>query len=542
MSLNRRYVLGLTVSGLFASCVPAERDTRVEDVRFNILKITVEDISPMLGFNGDPVARTPVLDALAKESVVFTNVFSVSGVCAPSRAALITGMYPSSIGANNMRTNRRNLPGGIPPYEAVPPPEVRCYTEFLRAEGFYTTNNEKTDYQFDPPITAWDENSRAAHWRNRPEGMPFFSIFNIMTSHESQVWDRANDPMVVRPEDVHIPPYYPDNPVVRRDIARVYSNNTIMDREVGEIIRQLKEDGLYDQTIIIFYSDHGGPLPRQKREIYDSGLHVPFLIRFPGGEHGGMVVDDLISFVDIPPTILSLAGIPVPDYMHGRAFWGESKAAPREYVFAARDRMDSEYDVRRAVRDRQYKYIRNYRPDISAYQDIDFRYNIPMMQELLRLRDAGLLNSDQMFWFRTLKAPEELYDLELDPHELNDLAGDPAYAEVLERMRSVHEQWMADINDKGLMGEKELVWSMWPEGIQPETSSPYLVPAGKKMGLRSDTEGASIAYMVNKNTPEPHKRWLLYHEPIAVQTGDTITAVAIRIGYKPSHEAQFAFD
>lgn len=535
-------LLGIAIGGIVASCAPAGQDASVIDDRYNILLVTVEDISPMLGCYGDPVAKTPVLDQLARDGVIFTNVFATVGVCAPARAALITGMYASSIGANHMRTNRRSLPNGIPPYEAVPPPEVKCYTEFLRAAGYYCTNNEKTDYQFRPPITAWDENGRNAHWRNRPEGMPFFSIFNIMTSHESQVWDRANDPVVIHPDDVVVPPYYPDNPVVRRDIARVYSNNTIMDREVGEIITQLKEDGLYDNTIIVFYSDHGGPLPRQKREIYDSGLHVPFIIRFPDNAHAGSVVDELISFVDIPPTMLSLAGIEPPAYMQGQAFWGDYREEPRDYIFAARDRKDSEYDIRRAVRDQQYKYIRNYRPEVSCYQDIEFRLNIPMMQEMLRLRAAGELNENQLYWFRQTKQPEELYDLEQDPHELNDLARDPAYADVLSRMRVVHEQWMEEIDDKGLMTEKELVWSMWPDGIQPETALPYLVPAGKKTGLRSDTEGASIAYMVNKNTPEPHKRWLLYHEPIAVAPGDTITAVAIRIGYKQSDEESIVVD
>jgi len=508
--------------------------------RPNILLITVEDISPMLGCYGDPVAKTPVLDQLARDGVMFTNVYAPMGVCAPARAALITGMYPSSIGANNMRTNRKTLPDGIPPYEATPLAEVKCYTEFLRTVGYYTTNNSKTDYQFKPPITAWDDNSNKAHWRNRPDGMPFFSIFNIMTTHESQVWDRANDPVVIRAEDVILPPYYPDNDIVRRDVARVYSNITIMDREVGEIIQQLKEDGLYDKTIIVFYSDHGGPLPRQKREIYDSGLHVPFIIRFPNNEMAGSVVDDLISFVDIPPTMLSLAGIESPAYMHGQSFWGKYKAeTPREYIFAARDRVDGEYDIRRSVRDHNFRFVKNFRPEIGAYQDVEFRYNIPMMIEMLRLRDSGQLNEDQMYWFRTSKQPEEFYDLENDPHELNNVIDDPQYAQDVARLRSAMEHWMVKIDDKGLMTEKELVWSMWPGGIQPETASLKVENSNGKLTISSATEGASIAYMINKNTDEPHKRWLLYHEPVTVNQGDTLSTVAIRIGYKQSTEVSF---
>jgi N-sulfoglucosamine sulfohydrolase len=533
---NTRNITGILALG---SILGACQVTEKEPERPNILLITVEDIGPMLGCYGDPVAKTPVLDQLAKDGVMFTNVFATMGVCAPARASLITGMYPSSIGANNMRTSARYLPDGIPPHEAVPPAEVKCYTEFLRVAGYYTTNNEKTDYQFAPPITAWDENSRSAHWRNRPDGMPFFSIFNIMTSHESQIWDRANDPVVIRPEDVILPPYFPDTYIVRRDVARAHSNNTIMDREVGEIIQQLKDDGLYDKTIIVFYSDHGGPLPRQKREIYDSGIHVPFIIRFPNNQFAGTVVNDLISFVDIPPTMLSLAGIKPPDYMQGQAFLGNYKAEPRQYIYAARDRVDSEYDIRRGVRDHKYKYIRNYRPEVGAYQDVAFRYNIPMMMEMLRMRDAGLLNEDQVYYFRTTKEPEELYDLAKDPYELNNIASDPNYTSVLARMRNVHEQWMIDIDDKGLMPEKELVWMMWPGGIQPETASPVMEQVPEGVTLSSETDGASIAYMINKNTPEPHKRWLLYHQPIAVSAGDTLSVVAIRIGYKQSEEVSF---
>ncbi len=519
-------------------------DTEQQPIdRPNILLITVEDISPMLGCYGDPVAKTPVLDQLAKDGVMFTNVYAPMGVCAPARAALITGMYPTSIGANNMRTNRNTLPDGIPPYEATPPSEVKCYTEYLRASGYYTTNNSKTDYQFKSPITAWDENSNKAHWRNRPEGMPFFSIFNIMTSHESQIWDRANDPVVIRPEDVILPPYYPDNEIVRRDLARVHSNNTIMDREVGEIIQQLKDDGLYDKTIIVFYSDHGGPLPRQKREIYDSGLHVPFIIRFPGNKLAGTVTDELVSFVDIPPTMLSLAGIEPPDYMQGQSFWGEYKTRnPREYIFAARDRVDGEYDIRRSVRDHNYRLVRNFRPEVGAYQDVEFRYNIAMMLEMLRLRDAGQLNEDQMYWFRTSKQPEEFYDLANDPHELNNVIDDPRFADDVVRLRVALGNWMTEIDDKGLMTEKELVWSMWPGGIQPETTLPQIKESNKKLTLTSVTVGASIAYMINKNTHEPHKRWLLYYEPVAVNPGDTISAVAIRIGYKQSQEVNFVMN
>ncbi len=498
----------------------------------NILCITCEDISPFLGCFGDRIAKTPNLDQLASEGIKFTNLFSCSGVCAPSRFALITGMYPSACGANNMRTSSY-LPDGIPPYEAVPPPQVKCVSEYLRANGYYCTNNQKTDYQFKVPITAWDECSNRAHWKNRPEGMPFFSIFNLMTTHESQVWDRANDPVTILPEDVQVPPYFPDTPIMRRDIARVYNNITIMDREVGELIDEVKKADLLEETIIIFYSDNGGPLPRGKRELCDTGLNVPMIIRFPGKKYAGTEVDELISFVDIPPTIMSLAGIEPPEYMHGHAFLGKYKSEPRTYIFAARDRMDSEYDVRRAVRDKRFKYIRNYRPEIGCYQDIKFRKNLESMKELLRLRDEGKLNKKQMYWFRKTKSPEELYDLSNDPYELNNVADDPAYREELIRLRKVHEKWLEEIGDDPLRSEKKLVWSMWQGGVQPVTDAPKIFRYGDSIKITCATKEASIAYQINgKGYSKDH--WFLYTKPFKTEAGNEITATAIRIGYKQS--------
>ncbi len=504
----------------------------------NILIFSCEDISSYLHCFGDSIARTPNLDQFAAEGIRYTHFFSTLGVCAPSRFALITGMYPSACGGNNMRTNRKNLPEGIPPYEAVPPAEVKCVSELLRANGYYCTNNVKTDYQFKPPVTAWDEHSRSAHWKHRPEGMPFFAIFNTMTTHESQVWDRANDPVTIKPEDVTVPPFYPDTPEIREDIARVYSNTTVMDREFGEMLQEVKKAGLLEETIVIFYSDHGGPLPRGKREIYDSGLRSPMIIRFPNQLLAGAVVDDLVSFVDIPPTLLSLAGIKPPEYMHGRAFLGTYQAKPRDYIFAARDRIDGQYDVRRGVRDHYFKYIRNYNPDIGCYQDVKFRKNLDSMQELLRFKEEDRLNQDQSYWFRETKAPEELYKLDEDPYELHNLAEDPRYEDDLIRLRKVHEAWLKDVGDNPHQTEKELVWSMWPDGMQPVTKNPEIVSKGKMIKITCPTHGASIAYQINgKGLKNGH--WFLYTQAFEVRPGDRITAVAHRIGYKSSKKISY---
>jgi len=505
--------------------------------RHNVLCVTCEDISPLLGSYGDPVALTPVLDRMAREGVRFTRMFSSSGVCAPSRAALITGMYATAIGANNMRTSTKDLADHAP-YEAVPPPAVRPFPEYLRAAGYYTTNNAKTDYQFTPPLTAWDESGRDAHWKNRPEGMPFFAVFNLETTHESQVWDRANDPVAVPPERVILPPYYPDTPAVRRDAARVYSNVAVMDRQVGELLAELDEAGLADETIVIFYSDNGGPLPRGKRELLDSGLRVPFLMRFPDGSHAGRVVDDLVAFVDVPATILSLAGVPVPEHMQGRPFWGEQKAPPRDFVFAARDRMDERVDHVRAARDRRFKYVRNYRTDLPRYQDIDYRRQMAAMQDILRLRDEGKLDPVQSLWFQPTKPEEELYDTETDPHEVRDLGADPAYRPQRDRLRAALDGWLRETGDRPGRPERELLEELWPGGVQPKTAAPAIGWREGRVAIECPTVGAAVAYQVDGRGFRPG-HWLLYREPFEARGGAVITASAHRVGYAPSPQVRF---
>ena len=317
----------VALSILFQGC-NSGKDSAKNLQKPNVLCIVCEDISPYLGCYGDPVAKTPNLDRFATEAIRFTRMFTPVGVSAPSRAALITGMYPTSIGANHMRNYSPDpdyswLPEGISNYEVVLPDGAKCYTEYLRAAGYYCTNNDKTDYQFAPPLTAWDECSSNAHWKNRPEGKPFFAIFNLFVTHESQIWTRTNEPLVVDPDAVKLPPYFPDDPVIRHDMAVLYSNIHEMDRQAQKLIDEVKEAGLLDNTIIIFYSDNGGPLPRGKRALYESGTLVPFMIRFPDGYRKGEAENRLCSFVDIPATILSILGIKQPDFMQGEAFLGK---------------------------------------------------------------------------------------------------------------------------------------------------------------------------------------------------------------------------
>jgi len=522
---------------------------------YNILWITVEDMSPRLPSYGDSVAKTPHLDQLAAEGLRFSRAFSISGVCAPSRAALITGMYPTTIGAQHMRTMTRTSALAditdpellaIPTYEAVPPPEVKCFTEYLRAEGYYCTNNSKEDYQFTRPITAWDESSNKAHWRNRPQGKPFFSVFNIGVTHESQVWERADEPMRIDTTLITVPPYYPNTPTVKRDLARHYTNIQLMDSLVGNILDELATDGLTDSTIIFFYSDHGDGLPRAKRWVYDSGLQVPLIVRWPDGSYAGETYEELVSFVDFAPTMLSLTGIDIPEYMQGQAFLGEQQAdTPRSYIFAARDRMDPAIDCRRAVRDKRYKYIRNYMPDRPYVQFLPYRDRMSMMQELLKLDEAGKLVGAQATWFQDTKPLEELYDTETDPYEIHNLAEDPAYEEKLLELRSAHLEWKMRTNDWGLIPETELKKQLWPpDGEQPITQPVVFHYEDSTFSdqvtveLQSPTEGASIAYTFESDSTN----WQLYHEPLLLDESKTLYAQAIRIGYKHSPMRRVHFD
>jgi N-sulfoglucosamine sulfohydrolase len=528
------------VTTVTAQVCPTDRDLKLS-FRPNILVISCEDISPYLACYGDSTVRTPSIDRLAREGVVFNNCFDVSGVSAPSRFSLITGMYGSSCGAGNMRTSQKDLPDGIPPYEAVPPPEVKCISEYMRMAGYYCTNNEKTDYQFTEPKSAWDECNSSAHWRNRPPGMRFFSIFNSMTTHESMIWTFGNDPLAVDPSSVPLPPYYPDDPVIRRDVARMYTNIAVMDREAGELLEQLEKAGLIDSTIIIFYSDNGGPLPRQKREIYDQGTHVPLIIRFPDKKYAGTRISDLVSFVDIPATILSLAGVTLPVYMQGQPFWGKQTAEPRNYVFAARDRMDERYDFVRSVRDSQFRYIRNFRPDLPMMQNISFRNSaMPLMKRLLQLHEQGRLDSIQELWFRKTKPAEELYDLKNDPFEIHNLAQQSGYWAVKEQLSAEIDRWMREIPDNGFITEKEMVWSMWPGGVQPVTATPRVTVKDHGIEISCITEGASVIYQVNhEGYTENH--WYLYKGSFKIAAGDTLSVVAHRIGFKESTIAEFVY-
>jgi len=546
----KRLLLILTLLALTFGCYEKDTSSGITstyqdlqelklDSQPNILWIVCEDQMPSLGCFGDSIAKTPHLDKLAGEGVRFTNVFSTAGVCAPSRSTLITGMYQNGIGTQHMRTlgNSKYLP--VPSYSAVIPEEVKCYSELLRIGGYYCTNNSKEDYQFKAPVTAWDESSGKAHWKNREEDQPFFAIFNIGICHESGMWLNKNHPLIVDPADVIVPPYYPDNDIVRKEIARNYSNLYEMDSIAGKLLNDLEKAGLLENTIVFFYSDHGGPLPRQKREIYDTGLKVPMIIRFPNQQMAGKSVDELISFVDFAPTLLSLTNLPIPDYMQGQAFLGANQAEPRKYIYAARDRLDNEYDMVRGVRDERYKYFKNFQPEKPYIMNITYRLQMDLMNELIRANEAGELNDEQRLWFADSKPVEELYDLKNDPYELVNLIDDPSLKNKAAELRNELQVWMDNIDDKGLIPEEEMLSEMWDgKDHPPITESPFLEMINDQMVITCKTAGASIGYKII-NGDEVPKSWEVYFEPLNLNTGEKILFQAQRIGYEPSQVQEF---
>ncbi|NNE76843.1 MAG: sulfatase, partial [Pricia sp.] len=405
----------------------------------NIIWLVAEDQSPeFFPMYGDSTIPLPNLESLARDGIVFDNAVSPVPVCAPARSALITGMYPTTLGTHNMRTYapwrevNEPLLDDLPSYSPVVPNGVRMFTEYLRQKGYYTANGPKEDYNFEKTDAAWHESSEERHWRKREEGQPFFTVFNFSVCHESQIWSRGKDSLLVDPAAVPVPPYFPDNDVIRHDLAVNYSNLKRLDNQIGEVISDLKEDGLYDNSIIFFYGDHGGPFPRHKRALYDTGVKVPLTIKFPKNDKAGTRDERLISFIDYAPTVLSLAGIEPPKVTQGVAQFGEFEVAKKpQYTFHTSDRFDELYDRLRAVRSKRYKYIKSFNTNISHAMPVSYREQMPMMQELRTLHKAGKLNEKQALWLNPTKPEEELYDLQEDPYELENLASKPELQDTL---------------------------------------------------------------------------------------------------------------
>ncbi len=534
----------LLVGGLIAAAVGLAQPAGPP----NILLLVAEDLSPRIGAWGDEIASTPNIDALARQSVRYTQAFTAAGVCAPSRAALIMGQHQISFGAQHMRTST----GPLGEYYAQPDPELKAFPELLRRAGYFTFTDSKLDYQFSGvgagsgPFTIWDQEGLQAHWRQRAPGQPFFGLINFLETHESGVMRMDVEPQnpilartqqmrqgyglvaesVTDPELIAVPPYYPDIPEVRADMARHYDNIHSMDARVGRILAELEADGLSDTTIVIWTTDHGDGLPRAKRELLDTGIHVPMLVHVPeayrrSGWSQGSDDDRLVSFVDMAPTLLEWADVELPAGLHGVNFLTGS----REYVYASRDRIDEIRDRQRAARDPRYKYIRSWAPEIAGGHTLAYRDNLEMVQAMRELWQAGELNTDQARWFEGVGA-EQLYDLQADPHELNNLINDDALTPVAQRMRIAPDDWLARVGDTGEVPEAEMRDGFLDEGSVPVTLAPRVTQKNGLLTVAAD-DNASIGYRVAEGD------WQLYVEPVEHEN-QRVEFKAVRYGWRES--------
>jgi len=418
----------------------------------NILWLTSEDHGPEMGCYGDVNARTPNVDALAAKGMLFKRAWSVHPVCAPARTAIATGLYGESSGGIHMRS-------------MVPLPEgAKLYPEYLRAAGYYCTNNDKEDYNVPKTAQTWDDSSKQAHWRRRPNpSQPFFAIFNSIKSHESQLRARPHR-QIADPATMRVPAYHPDLPEVRQDWAQYYDKVSEADADAGKRLRELEEAGLADDTIVFYYGDHGSGMPRSKRWPSNSGLHVPLVVFFPEKwrhlapkeyQPGGKS-ERLVSFVDLAPTVLSLAGVRPRALMQGHAFAGPFQSDPQPFLYGARGRMDECQDNVRSVTDGRYVYLRNFFPHVSQGQHVDFQFETPTTRLWKERFDAGKTDDAQSIFWRTPKAPEELYDLGTDRDEVKNLAGSPDHRAALEKLRKALRTHLESVRDIVFLPEGEM--------------------------------------------------------------------------------------
>ncbi|MCX6629888.1 MAG: sulfatase-like hydrolase/transferase [Candidatus Solibacter sp.] len=438
---GRGFTTGLAASLTAHAAQPA---------RPNVLWTTCEDTGPQLRCCGDEYSVTPNLDRLAARGTIYRNAWSNAPVCAPARTTIISGLYPPSTGAEHMRS-MVNLPAAM-----------KLFPQYLREAGYYCTNNAKEDYNLAQPGKVWDLSSKQGHWRQRAAGQPFFSVFNLEITHESQIRTRPHQ-WIHDPAKARVPAYHPDTLEVRQDWAQSYDNITTMDTQAGAILGELAKDGLADDTIVFFYGDHGSGMPRSKRWPYNSGLNVSILAHIPDRfrhlaapeYRPGTSSDRLVGFVDLAPTMLSLAGLKAPDYYQGTAFLGSERKPERPFNYGFRGRMDERYDMVRSVRDKRYIYIRNYMPHKIYGQNIDYMFETPTTRVWKKLYDEGKLNAAQSRFWQT-KPAEELFDLEKDRDEVNNLAQAAAHREILARLRDAQRQLAVEVRDVGFLPEAEI--------------------------------------------------------------------------------------
>ncbi len=428
-------------------------------VRPNFLIISWEDTSPRFGCYGDPLARTPVVDRLAAAGIRYAQAYAVAGVCAPSRSSIIAARHAVALGSQHMRST------------AALPADFRCFPSHLREAGYYCYNATKTDYNFTTPDGTWDQSGGARKtWKDFPAGRPWLAVYNFTESHQGQAISaksaakqRGQLPpaAVVQPAQVRVPPYYPDTPAVREELANVYNNIALADLRTGELLDRLERDGLAEDTVVLFFGDHGDGIARVKSHVYHESLHVPLVVRIPAKFRGastpapGSVATELVSLMDLGPTLLSLAGLRSPEGWHGRAFLGEHRAPAPAFLCGHRDRMNGAYLTARAVWDGRWHYIRTFRPDREQHPPMRGHEDDPALIDARRLHRAGKFTGPAAGWLEQTTAPERLYDVRTDPHCVHDLARDPAQTEVLRRFRLALREWQVRVKDLGLLPESQ---------------------------------------------------------------------------------------
>jgi len=456
-----------TAAALFSGCATTSKRAARKNVRTQLLKaqnrpnilwLISEDTSPDLACYGNGIVKTPNLDRLANDGARYTNAFVTGPVSSASRSAIITGMYQTSIDAHQHRSHRSD--GHL-----LPQP-VTLITEYFRRGGYFRCNcaglnykqEGKTDWNFTYMTRAFD----GTDWSQRPAGQPFFAQVNFSLTHRDFRRDKRNP---IDPDKVTLPPCYPDHPLARRDWADYLESIQLLDTEVAVVLQWLQKEGLAENTIVMYFSDHGRPHVRGKQWLYDEGIHIPMIVRWPGHIQPGTVVEDLISAIDFAPAFLSVAGVTPPAYLQGRDFLSPQRKGP-EYVFAARDRCDGTVDRIRCVRSKRYKYIRNYYPErpytqFNAYKKLQY----PMLTLMQVLHNQGKLTPEQDQFLAPSRSKEELYDLEKDPHELHNLADDRKLRGVLRQHSRKLDGWIKSTQDEGERPEDPAVVAYWQDDM-----------------------------------------------------------------------------
>ncbi len=496
----------------------------------NFLWLVCEDQSLFFSIYGDSSANTPYINQLAKDGIVYQNCYTTSPVCAPSRSSLITGMYPTTLGTQHMRAykksvenNEINSHNSLPYYSAKPKKPIRFFTENLRSSGYYCTNNSKEDYNMITSPLAWDESSQAAHWRNRQEGQSFFSVFNFNITHESNIWKNKSPYSKHELENVVTPNLFPEDEGIKSDLLTNYQNIEKLDEQIGVIINQLKEDNLYDNTIIFFFSDHGGPFPRYKRSIYETGIRVPMLAKWIDDTCRGNSYQ-LISFVDFAPTVLDAANIARVFPFEGISFFKKDK---RKYVYAATDRFDEVNDRRRCIRGSRFKLIYNEDTTTPIYKPVSYRKKMKTMKVLDSLNQNQEINTYFSNWFYKNKNRFELYEVSEDYFEVNNLIHNPKYEQIYKTLQDYLFKWMKD-SDFGNMSESAMIDSMFTKSMSiPNLNMPKIIIHDLGYLIESNNLYTSVGWRYKNE-----KVWNIYTSNEVIKPKDDFEVLLFRPGYK----------